>query len=76
MITSLLFVTAILVHILSFLSTSQSQEPLLARVDIGVSTQSCQNFHYEGDDYLVLAPFMCTSLPVLHSLMTSVQTDE
>ena len=66
----------LLLHILSFLSTPQSQEPLLTRVDIGVSTQPCERFHYEGDGYLVLVPFECMSLPVLHSLSISVQTDE
>ena len=61
----------LLLHILSFLSTPQSQEPLLTRVDIGVSTQPCKRFRYEGDGYLVLVPFECTSLSVLHSLSLS-----
>lgn len=62
-ILSLLFVTQICAH--RFHPTS---------VDIGVSSRSCNNFHYESTVTLTLS--ICASLPVLDTPVTSVKTDD
>ena len=55
---------------------SQVYDWWVAHIELGISLHDCNNFCYEGDDFEVLIPFTCQSLPVLKSTLTFIKTDE
>jgi len=73
-----LFTTIVLLVLLLLLPAPLSQvyNWWVAHIELGISLHNCNNFHYEGDDFEVLIPFTCQSLPVLKSALTFIKTDK
>jgi hypothetical protein len=60
---------------LLFSITIFEQSLLTSEVDIGVSSQACDCFHYERE-VPTINPWTCQILPVLNVVTTSVKTDD
>ena len=67
------FIELALFFILSFTQICACRNP--SRVDVGVSSRPCEDFHYENE-IITITPWICTSLPVLDTPETSVKTED